>query len=86
HIRRVRLVYADRRAYLIDIIARLIPPEHAWVQPGDQGMHLVLWLADTVRDETVAARALEQGVSVRAVSPMYADHGRPGLILGLGGY
>lgn len=87
HIRRVRLVYADRRVHLIEIIERSIPSNLAWLQPGDQGMHLVLWLAAAINDEVVAAHAMEVGVSVRAVSPMYADKGgRQGLILGLGGY
>jgi len=87
HIRRVRLVYADRRAYLIEIIERTIPQDLAWLQPGDQGMHLVLWMTTSIRDELVAAEAMQAGVSVRAVSPMYADNGGPqGLILGLGGY
>lgn len=87
HIRRVRLVYADRRMHLIDIIDRTIPRELAWLQPGDQGMHLVLWLTASISDEVVTEKAMEAGVSVRAVSPMYAgNRGRQGLILGLGGY
>lgn len=87
HIRRVRLVYADRRMHLIDMLQRALPGDLAWLQPGDQGMHLVLWLAATISDEVVAAKAMEEGVSVRAVSPMYSDAGsRQGLILGLGGY
>jgi GntR family transcriptional regulator/MocR family aminotransferase len=50
-------------------------------------MHLVLWLADGLDDKWVASKACEVQVSVRAVSPMYAGaNGRPGLILGLGGF
>ncbi|MDR6412266.1 UNVERIFIED_ORG: DNA-binding transcriptional MocR family regulator [Burkholderia sp. 1595] len=87
HIRRVRLVYADRRMQLISIIERYISGDLAWLQPGDQGMHLVLWLAYTIDDEAVTAKAMDAGVSVRAVSPMYSEgKGKPGLILGLGGY
>ncbi|MNR62571.1 hypothetical protein D3C85_1846350 [compost metagenome] len=47
----------------------------------------MLWLADGIDDRWVASKASEDGVSVRAVSPMYASgNGRPGLILGLGGF
>ncbi|NYI02617.1 PLP-dependent aminotransferase family protein [Cupriavidus plantarum] len=87
HIRRVRLIYAERREHLISTIASRIPSSLAWLQPGDQGMHLVLWLAAPIDDLAVAAQAMAAGVAVRAVSPLYAaGNGRPGLILGLGGY
>lgn len=87
HIRRVRLVYADRRQHLIAAIARWIPDELAWLQPGDQGMHLVLWLAEGTDDQRIASLAVEAGVAVRPVSRMYsAANARPGLVLGLGGY
>ena len=72
HIRRIRGVYADRRAQLIAMLARWIPKELGWLQPSDQGMHLVLWLAKEINDECAASRALESGVAVRAVSPMYS--------------
>lgn len=50
-------------------------------------MHLILWLAEPISDITVVAKAMEQGVAVRAVSPMYSGiNAKPGLILGLGGY
>ncbi|WP_440534617.1 MocR-like pyridoxine biosynthesis transcription factor PdxR [Variovorax sp. YR566] len=87
HIRRIRGVYADRREQLIAMLARWIPKELGWLQPSDQGMHLMLWLAKDINDELAALRALESGVAVRAVSPMYSPgNGQPGLILGLGGF
>ncbi|MCA7082767.1 PLP-dependent aminotransferase family protein [Cupriavidus sp. DB3] len=87
HIRRVRLVYADRREHLIAAIARWIPPRLAWLQPGDQGMHLVLWLGEGWDDQWIASLAMEAGVAVRPVSPMYSSgNARAGLVLGLGGY
>lgn len=87
HIRRVRNVYADHRAQLIGTLEHLLPREVAWVQPGDQGMHLVLWLGKNLDDRAVAAMAAQAGVAVRAVSPMFSPgHGRPGLILGFGGF
>ncbi|RQV01229.1 PLP-dependent aminotransferase family protein [Burkholderia cenocepacia] len=87
HIRRVRGVYAEQRAALIDTLGARLPPERAWVQPGDQGMHVVLWLAAGIDDLDVVARAAQAGVAVRAVSPMFAPGtARPGLVLGFGGF
>ena len=87
HIRRIRGVYADRRARIIETIERFLPKEVAWLQPSDQGMHLVLWLGGGVNDRLVASLAAESGVVVRAVSPMYSGGKGPmGLILGLGGF
>ncbi|KVE01548.1 PLP-dependent aminotransferase family protein [Burkholderia anthina] len=87
HIRRVRGVYAEQRALLIDTLGARLPRERAWVQPGDQGMHVVLWLAQGIDDLDVVARAARAGVAVRAVSPMFAPGtARPGLVLGFGGF
>ncbi|PFH28749.1 MocR-like pyridoxine biosynthesis transcription factor PdxR [Burkholderia sp. JKS000303] len=87
HIRRVRGVYAEQRALLMDTLGARLPRERAWVQPGDQGMHVVLWLAEGIDDLDVVARAAQAGVAVRAVSPMFAPGtARPGLVLGFGGF
>lgn len=87
HIRRIRGVYATLHRQVNEAVVRWLAPHQAWLQPTDQGMHLVLWLAAGIDDRQVAVKAAEAGVVVRAVSPMYAGpHGRPGLILGLGGF
>lgn len=87
HIRRIRGVYSDRRTQLIGMLDRWIPKDLGWLQPSDQGMHLVLWLAQGMDDVLLASRAMEAGVAVRAVSSMYSEgHGRSGLVLGLGGF
>lgn len=87
HIRRVRNVYAEHRIQLIRTLGRLLSEDLAWVEPGDQGMHLVLWLADRFDDRLVVQLAARDGVAVRAVSPMFAPGtARPGLILGFGGF
>ncbi len=84
HIRRIRNVYAQRREQLMEMLGRLIPSHLGWTQPGDQGMHLILWLDGRLDDRTLALAALESGVSTRPVSPMFsAGNARTGLILGL---
>ncbi len=87
HIRKVRNVYSDQRLELIKTLSQLLPRDLAWVEPGDQGMHLVLWLAKGMDDRAVAQLAARAGVSVRAVSPMFAaGTERSGLVLGFGGF
>jgi GntR family transcriptional regulator/MocR family aminotransferase len=86
HIRRIRSVYANRRAVLIELIERELAP-WATLQPSDQGMHIVIWLQTGIDDVKLAAAANAAGIAVRAISPMYADvNRRSGLMLGFGGF
>lgn len=86
HVRRIRGLYAERRAVLLDALLPALPA--GWsVQPSDQGMHVVLWLPEGADDVQVAARAQAIGLAMRPISPMYAEpRGRPGLMLGFGGF
>lgn len=87
HIRRIRGAYADCRQQLARLIEQELPGELAWIQPSDQGMHSVLWLAPHMDDQAISIQAGRAGVSVRPVSPMYADStARAGLVLGLGAF
>ncbi|ELW84611.1 bacterial regulatory s, gntR family protein [Acinetobacter sp. 766875] len=87
HIRRTRHVYAEVRQYIIGLIEKHIPQELAWLQPGDQGMHMVLWLAHHINDIDVASSAVDAGIAVKAISPTYSkEQQRPGLIVGLGDF
>ncbi|WP_343586536.1 PLP-dependent aminotransferase family protein [Herbaspirillum sp.] len=87
HIRRIRGIYAAHRQQLMQTLARLLPPALAWLQPSDQGMHLLLWLNEKLDDNEVAWQAAQAGVAVRPVSPMFAPgSARPGLVLGFGGF
>lgn len=83
HIRRMRLIYASRRAALITLIEKWLGP--GWLHPNDTnaGLHLVLSLPYGMNDVEVARAALDRGVAVRPLSRYYA--GRPlesGLLLG----
>ncbi|NIE77163.1 PLP-dependent aminotransferase family protein [Pantoea sp. Ap-967] len=87
HIRKIRGVYAERRLQLTSLIKSAIPSSLAWLQPSDQGMHLILWITTGIDDKMLAKAALEQGVAARAVSTMYASKSnRSGLVLGLGDF
>ncbi|HFX6225952.1 PLP-dependent aminotransferase family protein [Acinetobacter nosocomialis] len=87
HIRRTRHVYAEVRQYIIGLIEKHIPQELAWLQPGDQGMHMVLWLAQHINDIDVASSAVDAGIAVKAISPTFSkEQQRPGLIVGLGDF
>jgi GntR family transcriptional regulator / MocR family aminotransferase len=85
HIRRIRRVYAQRRATLLDELAMQIPAIE--VQPSEQGMHIVAWLPHGTDDCKIADLAYSAGIAIRAISPMYEGSApRPGLMLGFGGF
>lgn len=87
HVRRIRGVYAQCHSQLFEILQAILPTDQAWLQPSDQGMHSVLWLAPNIDDRAVATQAIAAGVSVRPLSPMFKEgDGRPGLILGLSAF
>lgn len=89
HIRRIRSIYADSRSDLIKILHAHLPEHLTEVQPIEQGVHLLVWLANALDDIAIARQAADQGVAVRALSPTYSEHcpdKRQGLILGFGGY
>ncbi|HET9316041.1 MAG TPA: PLP-dependent aminotransferase family protein, partial [Vicinamibacteria bacterium] len=83
HLRRMRLLYAQRRQALVDALARELP---ALEVMGDAaGMHLVAALPDRARDREVAVRAAAQGLWTMPLSACYlGPSGRPGLVLGYG--
>lgn len=83
HLRRMRVVYAERRRALEAALARELPSlriagEHA-------GMHLVLMLPPGARDRDIAVRAAREDISVIPLSSCYAGAAKaPGLVLGYG--
>lgn len=86
HVRRIRGLYAERRAVLLAAL-RTALPDGCTIQPSDQGMHILIWLPNTANDVMIAARALSAGLAVRPISPMYGKSpGRPALMLGFGGF
>ena len=83
HIRRMRLIYASRRAALLALVQRWLGPQ--WIHPFDSpaGLHVVLQLPEGLSDVRIAQAAAAQGVHVRALSRYYADkNAAQGLLLG----
>lgn len=82
HIRRMRALYAERQAALVDA-ARAIVGGAVALEPAEAGMHLVGWLGEGRDDLAVAARAAAQGLEVPALRRYAAETTlRGGLLLG----
>ncbi len=85
HIRRMRILYGQRRQALVDAIAEILPGKLE-VVGAEAGMHLVALLPRGVSDVAVAKKAAKLGVSAQPLSSCYAKPpARGGLILGYGG-
>jgi GntR family transcriptional regulator / MocR family aminotransferase len=85
HIRKMRMLYMDRRAALVDAIAKEAGGKLE-VIGAEAGMHLVALLPKGVNDVAVVQRAAKAGISVMPLSFCYAKPpARGGLILGYGG-
>lgn len=85
HIRRIRVIYGERRQALIEALQVELPALH--IQPADQGMHIVVWLPNGLDDVAVAKAANNAGIALRAFSPMCSENQRlSALMLGFGGF
>jgi GntR family transcriptional regulator/MocR family aminotransferase len=86
HIRRMRLQYRDQRDALVAALRQRMGNAMS-VDPPDQGMHLVAYLRQGLRDVAIARAAASQGVVVRAMSELYVSAPpRSALVLGFSGY
>jgi GntR family transcriptional regulator/MocR family aminotransferase len=82
HISRMRRLYRERQAALIDAIQRRLNGSLE-ARPTATGMHLVGWLPRKADDRVVARAAAEAGIDVAPVSGFRVEHrGAPGLVLG----
>src|SRR5262249_8699575 len=66
HIRRMRTLYAERQALLIDEIRHAGTPLN--VAPDDAGMHLVGWLPPGIEDRIAVQQASQLGIMMPALS------------------
>lgn len=81
HIRRMRLIYGERRSALIESLRSNLG-EAAEVAGAEAGMHLSA-IFRGISDRKVAQRAASQGLSLTPLSPFYAcEPPQQGFILG----
>jgi GntR family transcriptional regulator / MocR family aminotransferase len=85
HIRRTRLVYAERRTALVDAIRSEFGTQLE-ICGSEAGMHLVVLLPKGFRDDEIAARAARRKLWLWPLSPSYLGKpARKGFILGFAG-
>ncbi|MEB3767383.1 PLP-dependent aminotransferase family protein [Acinetobacter sp. MD2] len=85
HIRRMRLLYGKRRAFLIELIQRYLGADYVHEYDNAAGLHLVLKLPTDADDVAIASAALARDVKVRPLSQYYLHaHARAqkGLLMG----
>jgi len=88
HIRRMRTIYAERQAALIDALEREAG-DLLEIKPADAGIHLTCSLSNRIDDRAVSREAAELGVVAQPISAFRVDESvavRSGLILGYGAY
>jgi GntR family transcriptional regulator / MocR family aminotransferase len=88
HLRRMRKVYAERRAALIDAITTLMPNELT-VSSASTGLHLVALFTERLRarmsDEAAAKLLRRTGIHVQPLSQNHLEQPmRQGLVFGYG--
>ncbi len=85
HIRRMRVLYLERRRALVDAIQNQMSGKLE-VIGEEAGMHLVAMLPPGVSDVAISKKAAEMGISIMPLSSCYSKTpARAGLILGYGG-
>ncbi len=85
HIRRMRLVYGERRDVLVNCIRQELG-SILQVHGAEAGLHLTVTLPKGYRDRIISARAARQNLWLWPLSPSYLGATRrQGLILGFGG-
>jgi len=85
HIRRMRMLYMDRRKALVSAIQTQMP-DVLEVIGAEAGMHLVALLPPGICDVSVSKHAAQNGISAMPLSSCYLKPAkRGGLILGYGG-
>jgi GntR family transcriptional regulator/MocR family aminotransferase len=82
HIRRMRVLYRERRSALVDSINKELQ-SMVEVLGDEAGMHLTVALPHGSRDVEIAEQAARQNLWIWPLSPSYIDEvSRPGFILG----
>lgn len=86
HLRRMRTLYAERRGYLVDALAREMPGA-VTVQPQAGGIHVLARLEAGRDDRALAAAARARGMGVQALGDWRMGKSRQGgLIMGFANF
>ncbi len=81
HIRRMRGLYAQRQAYLVEQLKAL--KDKLSVEPQEAGLHLIAYLNKNQNDKTISRQLREKGVLAPALSAYALEPlERQGLLLG----
>lgn len=84
HIRRCRMVYAERRYALMEAIRNEFGPELE-VMGTEAGMHVAVTLGEEFSDREISKRAARENLWLWPLSPCYVENNRrQGFILGFG--
>ena len=84
HIRKTRLLYAERRGALVQAITDVFGGDLP-ILGAEAGMHLVVTLPPRLSDQQISARAAQQGLWIWPLSACYlGTRARQGFILGFG--
>ena len=82
HIRKIRLLYGERRELLQKTLKPILG-DAATISSEESGLHLAILLPPDCDDKSLASRAAEEGLSVRALSTYYLGTNRErGLVVG----
>jgi GntR family transcriptional regulator/MocR family aminotransferase len=84
HIRRMRTLYAERQAALVNAVRRELDGCLS-VAPAEMGLHVVGWLIEGVEDREASRRAAACGIEAPPLSAYRLERGsgeRGGLLLG----
>ena len=85
HVRRMRALYAKRRALLFALVREHLPDVLRLV-PCEAGMQVSTWFVGDLDDRAVAAAGAEAGLALAPLSGYWMGHGaRAGLHLGYAG-
>lgn len=86
HLRKMRLVYAQRRQYLVDALTQTMG-ERLHVQPQAGGIHVLAHLNTRQNDKVLAAAARAKGLAIHALNDWrIRASGQGGLLMGFANF
>ena len=85
HLRKMRQIYSQRRAALIENLTDVFPRDWGLgIHGADAGMHLTVTLPKGLRDTDISAKAAREKLWLWPLSPSYMGDPQQGFVLGFG--